>query len=52
MFPNDPTANLNAAAMEIQRGGDLTIAKKYLTKADANEGATQNNLGGNSTDRG
>lgn len=45
MFPNDPTANLNAAAMEIQRGGDLTIAKKYLTKADANEGATQNNLG-------
>lgn len=45
MFPNDPTANLNAAAMEIQRGGDLSIAKKYLTKADPNEGATQNNLG-------
>lgn len=45
MFPNDATANLNAAAMEIQRGGDLTIAKKYLAKADPKAGATQNNLG-------
>lgn len=45
MFPNDPTANLNAAAMEIQRGGDLSIAKKYLEKADPNEGATLNNKG-------
>lgn len=45
MFPNDRTANLNAAAMEIQRGGDLTIAKKYLAKADPNEGATLNNMG-------
>lgn len=45
MFPNDPTANLNAAAMEIQRGGDLSIAKKYLAKADPNEGATLNNIG-------
>lgn len=45
MFPNDATANLNAAAMEIQRGGDLTIAKKYLGKADPKAGATQNNLG-------
>lgn len=45
MFPNDPTANLNAAAMEIQRGGDLTVAKKYLAKADPNSGATQNNQG-------
>lgn len=45
MFPNDPTANLNAAAMEIQRGGDLSIAKKYLAKADQYAGATLNNLG-------
>ncbi|ADV43896.1 DUF3868 domain-containing protein [Bacteroides helcogenes] len=45
MFPNDPTANLNAAAMEIQRGGDLSAAKKYLAKADASRGETQNNLG-------
>ncbi len=45
MFPNDPTANLNAAAMEIQRGGDLSIAKKYLAKADPSVGATLNNIG-------
>lgn len=45
MFPDDPTANLNAAAMEIQRGGDLTAAKKYLAKADASLGEVQNNLG-------
>jgi hypothetical protein len=45
MFPDDPTANLNAAAMEIEKGGDLTLAKKYLSKADPNSAATQNNLG-------
>lgn len=45
MFPDDPTANLNAAAMEIQKGGDLTIAKKYLAKADPAASATLNNLG-------
>lgn len=45
MFPDDPTANLNAAAMEIQRGGELTVAKKYLAKADLNAGETMNNLG-------
>lgn len=45
MFPDDPTANLNAAAMEIQRGGDLTAAKKYLAKADQNAAETINNLG-------
>lgn len=45
MFPEDPTANLNAAAMEIQRGGELTVAKKYLAKADLNAGETMNNLG-------
>ena len=45
MFPDDPTANLNAAAMEIQRGGELAAAKKHLEKADPNVGETMNNLG-------
>ena len=45
MFPNDPTANLNAAAVEIQKGGDLTVAKKYLAKADPKAAETLNNLG-------
>lgn len=45
MFPDDPTANLNAAAMEIRKGGDLTSAKKYLAKADRNVAETINNLG-------
>lgn len=45
MYPDDATANLNAAAMEIQKGGDLTLAKKYLTKADPKASATLNNLG-------
>ena len=45
LFPNDATANLNAASMEIQRGGDMTAAKKYLKKADPKQGATLNNLG-------
>ena len=45
MFPDDPTANLNAAAMEIQRGGELTVAKKYLAKADPDAGETMNNQG-------
>lgn len=45
MFPNDAVANLNAAASEIQRGGDMTAAKKYLNKADQKQGATLNNWG-------
>lgn len=45
MFPDDPTANLNAAAVEIQKGGDLTIAKKYLAKANPKAPETLNNLG-------
>lgn len=45
MYPDDATANLNAASIEIQRGGDLTAAKKYLKKADPAQGATLNNLG-------
>lgn len=45
MFPDDSTANLNAGAMELQRGSDLKLAKKYLSKADESLSATQNNLG-------
>lgn len=45
MFPDDPIANLNAGAMEIQKGGDLTIAKKHLAKADQKAPETLNNLG-------
>ena len=45
MFPDDPIANLNAAAMEIQKGGDLTTAKKHLAKADPKAAETINNLG-------
>lgn len=45
MFPDDETANLNAAAMELQKGGDLTDAKRYLAKANQEDAATLNNLG-------
>lgn len=45
MFPADPIANLNAAAMEIQKGGDLALAKKLLEKADKKAPETLNNLG-------
>ena len=38
-------ANLNAGAMEIQKGGDLTTAKKHLAKADQKAPETLNNLG-------
>ena len=39
MFPDDPTANINAAAIELQRG-DLQQSVRYLDKA-----ATLNNRG-------
>lgn len=42
-FPDDETANCNAAAILI-KNGELTSAKRYLEKA-GNNGATQNNLG-------
>lgn len=45
MFPDDPIANLNAGAMEIQKGGDMTTAKKHLAKADPKAPETLNNLG-------
>jgi tetratricopeptide (TPR) repeat protein len=44
MFPDDPTSNLNAAAMELEKG-DVASAKQHLAKADINNPATQNNLG-------
>lgn len=44
MFPDDPTANINAAAIELQRG-DLQQAVRYLDKADAQASATLNNKG-------
>lgn len=45
MYPDDAVANLNAAAMEIQKGGDLTAAKKFLAKANPQASTTLNNLG-------
>lgn len=44
MFPEDPTANVNAAAIELQQGS-LQRAAQFLEKADANLGATLNNKG-------
>ncbi|MEG2278035.1 MAG: DUF3868 domain-containing protein [Odoribacter sp.] len=43
MFPADPWANLNAAAMEIMRG-NKEKAKEYLMKTDQNLPVVQNNL--------
>lgn len=45
IYPNDATANLNAAAIELQRNGNLSLIKQYLNKANPEEGATLNNLG-------
>lgn len=44
MYPNDPVANINAAAMELQRG-NLAQAARRLERSDAQTGAAQNNLG-------
>ena len=44
MFPDDPTANINAVAIELQRG-DLQQAARYLEKAEAQASATLNNRG-------
>lgn len=44
MFPNDPIANVNAAAIELQRG-DLQRAATYLERADAQASATLVNKG-------
>jgi len=45
MYPHDPIANINAAAMELMQGGHLPQAFRYLERADANAPATQNNWG-------
>ena len=44
MFPADPTANLNAAAIELQQGS-LLRAAQFLDKANPELGATLNNKG-------
>ncbi len=44
MFPDDPTANVNAAAIELQQG-NWNQAEKFLLKSDPQAGATKNNQG-------
>ncbi len=44
MFPDDPTANVNAAAIELQQG-NWNQAEKFLLKSDPQAGATKNNRG-------
>jgi tetratricopeptide (TPR) repeat protein len=44
MFPEDPTANMNAAAIELQQG-NWKQAERYLQKSDADLAATKNNRG-------
>ncbi|MDR0749768.1 MAG: DUF3868 domain-containing protein [Tannerellaceae bacterium] len=44
IFPDDPVANLNAAASALLTK-DLTRAERYLQKADRNAPAYYNNLG-------
>ncbi len=44
MFPEDPTANLNASSIALNKG-DVPAAKKYLAKADQSLAETINNQG-------
>ena len=44
MYPNDPTANINAAAMELKRG-NVDQAVRYLERSDKSVAAGQNNQG-------
>ena len=44
MYPNDPTANINAAAMELKRG-NAGQAVRYLERSDKSTPAAQNNQG-------
>jgi outer membrane protein OmpA-like peptidoglycan-associated protein len=44
MFPQDPTANINAAAIELEQG-NLNGAVRFLQKSSQDEGATLNNYG-------
>lgn len=43
VYPDNPEANLNAAAMELERG-NLKAAKKYMEKVDMTSSAAQNNM--------
>lgn len=44
MFPQDPTANINAAAIELEQG-NLNGAARFLEKSSMEDGATLNNYG-------
>ena len=44
MYPEDPIANINAAAMELQRG-NADQAVRYLERSDKTSAAAQNNQG-------
>ena len=44
MYPEDPIANINAAAMELKRG-NADLAVRYLERADKSSAAAQNNQG-------
>jgi tetratricopeptide (TPR) repeat protein len=44
MFPNDPTANANAAAMELKRG-NVEQAARYLERVDLKSASVHNNKG-------
>ena len=44
MYPDDPTANMNAAAIELQQG-NWKQAERYLLKSDPQACATKNNEG-------
>ena len=44
MYPEDPIANINAAAMELKRG-NVDQAVRYLERSDKASAAAQNNQG-------
>ena len=44
MYPADPIANINAAAMELKRG-NIDQAVRYLERSDKSSAAAQNNQG-------
>jgi tetratricopeptide (TPR) repeat protein len=44
MYPEDPIANINAAAMELKRG-NVDQAVRYLERSDMTTAAAQNNQG-------
>lgn len=44
MYPQDPIANINAAAMELKRG-NVDQALRYLERSDVASAAAQNNKG-------